>query len=104
VCSLAAETTTATAAAEVTTASPATTSAATARPPPTTVTTAAVASSVAGATDRELADFAERLLALDENNVADKIVLNTGCTTRVGSPNDCSTNRLFAQVIKYRIM
>ena len=52
-----------------------------------------------GATDADLADFGERLLALDENNVADKIVLNTGCTTRVGNPNDCSSNRLFEKVI-----
>jgi hypothetical protein len=50
-----------------------------------------------GASDADLAEFGERLLALDENNVAERIQLNTGCTTRVGSPNDCSANRLFAQ-------
>jgi Somatomedin B domain len=100
VCSLAADTTTtASAAVEATTAPPATS----VRPPTATTAAPPPSSSAAGATDKELAEFGERLLALDENNVAEKIVLNTGCTTRVGSPNDCSNNRLFVQVIEYII-
>lgn len=40
----------------------------------------------------------EGLLSKDPNNVADHLILNTGCSTRVGNPRDCSTHPLFSSV------
>ena len=45
-------------------------------------------------TDAELQSFSEELLALDENNVADLVRFEAGCTTRVGRPQDCSPSAL----------
>ena len=45
-------------------------------------------------TDAELQSFSEELLALDENNVADLVKFEAGCTTRVGRPQDCSPSAL----------
>jgi len=49
-------------------------------------------------TDSDLQQFSEQLLRDDENNVARLLQLNTGCTTRVGSPRDCSSQPLFQRV------
>jgi len=48
--------------------------------------------------DSEIKKFSEHLLKNDENNVARLIQLNTGCSTRVGSPRDCSNQPLFSRV------
>jgi len=50
-----------------------------------------------GVSDLDLRSFSENLLASDEDNVARLVQLDPGCTTRVGRPNDCSRNPLFAK-------
>jgi len=51
-----------------------------------------------GVSDLDLRTFSEDLLASDEDNVARLVEVDTGCTTRVGRPQDCSSNPLFSKV------
>lgn len=51
-----------------------------------------------GVSDLDLRTFSEDLLASDEDNVARLVQVDTGCTTRVGRPTDCSRNPLFSKV------
>jgi len=51
-----------------------------------------------GVSDLDLRTFSEDLLASDEDNVARLVQVDTGCTTRVGRPTDCSSKPLFSKV------
>lgn len=51
-----------------------------------------------GVSDAELVKLFEDLLQRDPNNVADLLILNTGCSTRVGNPRDCSNHPLFSSI------
>jgi len=51
-----------------------------------------------GVSDAELGNLFEDLLERDQNNVADLLILNTGCSTRIGNPRDCSNHPLFSSV------
>eukprot|EP00090_Calanus_glacialis_P013712 TRINITY_DN22367_c0_g1_i1.p1 TRINITY_DN22367_c0_g1~~TRINITY_DN22367_c0_g1_i1.p1 ORF type:complete len:587 (+),score=116.91 TRINITY_DN22367_c0_g1_i1:49-1809(+) len=51
-----------------------------------------------GVSDMDLRTFSEDLLASDEDNVARLVEVDTGCTTRVGRPTDCSRNPLFSKI------
>jgi len=51
-----------------------------------------------GVSDLDLRTFSEDLLANDDDNVASLVQVDTGCTTRVGRPNDCSSKPLFSKV------
>ena len=66
------------------------------KPKPSSVPT--TSSSGKGVSDQNLKAFADDLLKTDKDNVARLVELDTGCTTRVGRPNDCSRNPLFARV------
>ena len=46
----------------------------------------------------DLQSFSVDLLASDEDNVARLVEVDTGCTTRVGRPTDCSRNPLFSKI------
>jgi len=49
-------------------------------------------------TDTDLINLFEDLLEKDQNNVAQSIILNTGCSTRLGNPRDCSRHPLFSSI------
>lgn len=51
-----------------------------------------------GVSNAELVKLFEDLLQRDQNNVADLLILNTGCSTRVGNPRDCSNHPLFSSI------
>jgi len=51
-----------------------------------------------GVSDTELVNLFEDLFEGDQNNVADLLILNKGCSTRIGNPRDCSTHPLFSSV------
>ena len=45
-------------------------------------------------TDEELQSFSEELLTIDDNNVAELVSFDAGCSTKVGRPQDCSPKNL----------
>ena len=49
-------------------------------------------------TDEELQAFSEELLSIDDDNVADLVSFDAGCTTRVGRPQDCSPSNLITRL------
>jgi len=49
-------------------------------------------------TNAELKEFTEELLKIDDDNVANLVTIDPGCSTRVGRPNDCSPNKLLKDV------
>ena len=49
-------------------------------------------------TDEELRSFSEELLTIDDDNVAELVSFNAGCTTRVGRPQDCSPSDLITSL------
>merc|ERR1711970_766052 len=65
---------------------------------PSTATKKNIGVTINGVSDLDLTTFAEDLLGSDEDNVARLVQIDTGCTTRVGRPNDCSRENLFSRV------
>jgi len=51
-----------------------------------------------GVSDADLVNLFEDLFEKDQNNVADLLIINKGCSTRIGNPRDCSTHPLFSSV------
>jgi len=49
-------------------------------------------------TDEELQSFSEDLLSIDDDNVADLVSFDAGCTTKVGRPRDCSPSNLITRL------
>ena len=65
---------------------------------PSTANNKNIGVTINGVSDLDLTTFAEDLLGSDEDNVARLVQIDTGCTTRVGRPNDCSRKNLFTRV------
>ena len=53
---------------------------------------------ISGLSDADLMTLSEMLVKVDDNNVADKVVLDYGCRTNSGNDEDCSPNPLFQSV------
>ena len=53
---------------------------------------------ISGLSDADLMTLSEMLVKVDDNNVADKVVLDYGCRTNSGNDEDCSPNPLFKSV------